>query len=64
VPSDRSQEHRDQLRQEGNDRNESWRSLSYKQQLKQLKKRRGESKKQVARIKKLMEKETTDGRKK
>ena len=64
MPSDRSQDRRDRLHQEGNDRNESWRSLSYKQQLKQLKKRRGESKKQVARIKKLMEKETTDGRKK
>ena len=63
MPSDRSQERRDQLRQEGNDRNESWRSLSHKQQLKKLKKRRGESKKQIARIKKRMEKEANDGEK-
>ena len=64
MPSDRSQERRDQLRQEGNDRNESWRSLSHKQQLRKLKKRPGESKKQIDRIKKQMEKEASDGGKK
>jgi hypothetical protein len=56
MPGDRSQIRRDQLRQEGDERNEQWRSLSFKQQLRALKKRPGESVKQRARIQKQKEK--------
>tara|TARA_R100001143_G_C3329883_1_gene118947 strand:- start:614 stop:805 length:192 start_codon:yes stop_codon:yes gene_type:complete len=56
MPSDRSQVRKDQLRQEGDERNKQWRDLSHKQQLRALKKRPGESTKQRARIQKQKEK--------
>ena len=56
MPSDRSQVRKDQLRQEGDERNKQWRALSHKQQLRALKKRPGESTKQRARIQKQKEK--------
>ena len=56
MPSDRWQTRKDQLRQEGDERNEEWRALSHKQQLRALKKRPGESTKQRARIQKQKEK--------
>ena len=61
MPSDRSQARRDRLRQEGDERNERWRSLSFKQQLRKLKKRMGESTKQRARIQKQKEKADAKG---
>lgn len=56
MPGDRSQTRKNQLRQEGDERNEQWRALSHKQQLRALKKRPGESTKQRARIQKQKEK--------
>ena len=62
MPGDRSQIRRDRLRQEGDERNERWRSQSFKQQLRSLKKRPGESAKQHTRIQKQKEKADVKGK--
>jgi hypothetical protein len=62
MPGDRSQTRKDQLRQEGDERNKRWRDLSHKQQLHTLKKRPGESTKQRARIEKQKEKSEQGGK--
>jgi hypothetical protein len=61
MPGDRSQIRKDRLRQEGDERNTQWRALSFKQQLRALKKRPGESVKQLARIQKQKEKSDAKG---
>jgi len=62
MPGDRSHIRRDRLRQEGDARNEQWRSLSFTQQMRALKKRPGESAKQRARIQKQQEKADAKGK--
>ena len=61
MPGGRSQIRRDELRQEGDERNKQWRALSHKQQLRALKKRPGESAKQRARIQKQEKKADAKG---
>ena len=61
MPSDRSQARKDLLRQEGDERNTQWRKLSFKQQLRALKKRPGESVKQRERIQKQKQKADKKG---
>ena len=61
MPSDRSQARKDRLRQEGDERNTQWRKLSFKQQLRALKKRPGESVKQRELIQKQKQKADKKG---
>lgn len=62
MPGDRSHIRKDRLRQEGDERNEQWRDLSFKQQLRALKKRPGKSVKQCTRIQKQQEKFDAKGK--
>jgi hypothetical protein len=52
--ANRSPEHRAMLRSEGDERNDRWRAMAPARQLEALKGRRGESKKQIAKINKRM----------
>ena len=61
MPGDRSHIRKDRLRQEGDERNTQWRKLSFKQQLRALKKRSGESVKQRERIQKQKQKADEKG---
>jgi len=62
MPGDRSHIRKDRLRQEGDERNKQWRALSFRQQLRTLKKRPGESAKQHTRIQKQKEKADVKGK--